>query len=77
MELELLVKNVEHFQEIVSMQQNHARVTGFTGAIPPDSPVGDAPHMAAGRRVEAIRKHEPAGTVFAPGLPLARMEDAA
>ena len=66
-ELELLMKNIEHIKEIVSMQQNYARVTGFTEQIPPDSIVEDALRMTAGsvrrRGVEVIRKYEFADAV--------------
>jgi len=46
-ELELLVKNVEHIKEIVAMQQNYARVSGFTEILPLEKLVEDAIQMNA------------------------------
>jgi C4-dicarboxylate-specific signal transduction histidine kinase len=61
-ELELLVKNVEHIKEIVAMQQNYAKVSGFIEILPVEKLVEDALQMnaAAFQRhgVRVIRKFE-------------------
>jgi C4-dicarboxylate-specific signal transduction histidine kinase len=58
-ELELLVKNVEHIKEIVAMQQNYAKVSGFIETLPLEKLVEDALHMNAAaferHRVRIIR----------------------
>jgi C4-dicarboxylate-specific signal transduction histidine kinase len=46
-ELELLVKNVEHIKEIVAMQQNYAKVSGFIENLPLEKLVEDAIQMLA------------------------------
>jgi two-component system NtrC family sensor kinase len=46
-ELELLVKNVEHIKEIVAMQQNYARVSGFIEILPLEKLLEDALQMNA------------------------------
>jgi C4-dicarboxylate-specific signal transduction histidine kinase len=61
-ELELLVKNVEHIKEIVAMQQNYAKVSGFIEALPLEKLVDDALQMNAAaferHRVRVIRNYE-------------------
>jgi C4-dicarboxylate-specific signal transduction histidine kinase len=61
-ELELLVKNVEHIKEIVAMQQNYAKVSGFSEALPLEKLVEDAIQMNAAaferHRVQVIRDYE-------------------
>jgi C4-dicarboxylate-specific signal transduction histidine kinase len=58
-ELELLVKNVEHIKEIVAMQQNYAKVSGFIEILPLEKLVEDALQMNAAaferHRVRVIR----------------------
>lgn len=60
-ELELLVKNVEHIKEIVAMQQNYAKVSGFTEALPLEKLMDDAIQMNAAaferHRVQVIRNY--------------------
>jgi len=59
-ELELLVKNVEHIKEIVAMQQNYARVSGFIENLPVEKLIEDALQMNAAaferHRVRVVRK---------------------
>ena len=66
-ELELLVKNVEHIKEIVAMQQNYAKVSGFSEALPVEKLVEDAIQMNAAaferHQVRVIREYEPAPPV--------------
>ena len=61
-ELELLVKNVEHIKEIVAMQQNYAKVSGFIEALPLEKLMDDALQMNAAaferHRVKVIRNYE-------------------
>jgi C4-dicarboxylate-specific signal transduction histidine kinase len=61
-ELELLVKNVEHIKEIVAMQQNYAKVSGFIEILPLEKLVEDALHMNAAalerHQVKLIRNYE-------------------
>jgi len=61
-ELELLVKNVEHIKEIVAMQQNYAKVSGFTEALPVEKLMEDAIQMNAAaferHRVRVTREYE-------------------
>ena len=57
------------------MQQNHARVTGFTEHIPPDSIVEAAHEM--GGCINAHSDGPGLGASFSLELPLARMEVAA
>jgi C4-dicarboxylate-specific signal transduction histidine kinase len=61
-ELELLVKNVEHIKEIVAMQQNYAKVSGFSEALALEKLVDDAIQMNAAaferHRVKVIRNYE-------------------
>jgi len=61
-ELELLVKNVEHIKEIVAMQQNYAKVSGFTETLPLEKLVDDALQMNTAaferHRVKVIRNYE-------------------
>jgi C4-dicarboxylate-specific signal transduction histidine kinase len=61
-ELELLVKNVEHIKEIVAMQQNYAKVSGFSEALPVEKLVEDALQMNAAaferHRVRVVRDFE-------------------
>ena len=61
-ELDLLMKNIEHIKEIVSMQQDYARVTGLTGPMPPDALVEDALRMPVGslerHGIEAVWNYE-------------------
>jgi C4-dicarboxylate-specific signal transduction histidine kinase len=61
-ELELLVKNVEHIKEIVAMQQNYAKVSGFTETLPLEKLMDDAIQMNAAalerHRVRVIRIYE-------------------
>lgn len=47
-ELELLTKNIEHIKEIVSMQQNYARVAGLVETVSPAVLVEDALRMTIG-----------------------------
>jgi len=62
-ELELLVKNVEHIKEIVAMQQNYAKVSGFIEILPLEKLVEDALQMNAAaferHRVRVMRNYEP------------------
>jgi C4-dicarboxylate-specific signal transduction histidine kinase len=62
MELELLVKNVEHIKEIVAMQQNYAKVSGFIELLPLEKLVEDALQMNAAaferHRVRVVRSFE-------------------
>jgi C4-dicarboxylate-specific signal transduction histidine kinase len=66
-ELELLVKNVEHIKEIVAMQQNYAKVSGFTEALQLEKLMEDAVQMNAAaferHRVRVIRKYEAVANV--------------
>jgi signal transduction histidine kinase len=61
-ELDLLTKNIEHIKEIVSMQQNYARVAGVVEQLPPESLVEDALRMTTGslhrHHIEVIRDYE-------------------
>jgi len=61
-EVEGLAKNVEHIKEIVAMQQNYAKVSGFIEILPLEKLVEDALHMnqAAFERhqVQVIRNYE-------------------
>lgn len=61
-ELDLLSKNIEHIKEIVSMQQNYARVAGVVEQLPPESLVEDALKMTISslhrHHVEVIRDYE-------------------
>jgi C4-dicarboxylate-specific signal transduction histidine kinase len=61
-ELELLVKNVEHIKEIVAMQQNYARVSGFIENLPLEKLVDDAIQMNAAaferHRVRVARNYD-------------------
>ncbi len=61
-ELDLLTKNIEHIKEIVSMQQNYARVAGVVEQLPPESLVEDALKMTISslhrHHVEVIRDYE-------------------
>jgi two-component system, NtrC family, sensor kinase len=61
-ELELLTKNIEHIKEIVSMQQNYARVAGLTENVRPDALLDDALRMTTGslqrHHIEVIRDYE-------------------
>jgi C4-dicarboxylate-specific signal transduction histidine kinase len=61
-ELELLVKNVEHIKEIVAMQQNYAKVSGFIEILPAEKLIEDALQMNAAaferHRVRVVRKFE-------------------
>ncbi len=58
-ELELLTKNIEHIKEIVSMQQNYARLAGFIEQLQPESLVEDALRMTTGslhrHHIEVVR----------------------
>ncbi len=59
-ELDLLVKNIEHIKDVVSMQQNYARVSGVKEIINVRELVEDGLRMNAGalarHRVEVIRE---------------------
>ncbi len=61
-ELELLLKNIEHIKEIVTMQQNYARVSGVKEIINIRELVEDGLHMNLGalerHGVEVIREFE-------------------
>ena len=61
-ELELLVKNIEHINEVVAMQQSYARVSGVKEIINVRDLVEDSLRMNAGalarHRVEIIREYE-------------------
>jgi len=67
-ELELLMTNIEHIKEIVSMQQNYARVADSAEPMRPDSLVEDALRMTAGSRrrrgVEVVRMFETTEPIF-------------
>ncbi len=60
-ELELLTKNIEHIKEIVSMQQNYARVAGIVENLPPEALVEDALRMTTGslqrHHIEVVREY--------------------
>lgn len=60
-ELELLTKNIEHIKEIVSMQQNYARLAGFVEQIQAESLVEDALRMTTGslhrHHIEVVRDY--------------------
>jgi signal transduction histidine kinase len=60
-ELELLVKNIEHINEVVAMQQSYARVSGVKEIINVRDLVEDGLRMNAGalarHRVEIIREY--------------------
>jgi two-component system, NtrC family, sensor kinase len=68
-ELDLLMKNIEHIKEIVSMQQNYARVTGHTEPMPPETLVEDALRMTTANLqrsgIEVIRKYESKDSILA------------
>jgi two-component system, NtrC family, sensor kinase len=68
-ELDLLAKNIEHIKEIVSMQQNYARVAGFVENLPPESLAEDALRMTTGslqrHHIEIIRDFSPCRPVTA------------
>jgi len=61
-ELELLVKNVEHIKEIVAMQQNYAKVSGFIESLPLEKLMDDAVQMNAAaferHHVRVIRNYD-------------------
>jgi PAS domain S-box-containing protein len=61
-ELDLLVKNIEHIKEVVTMQQNYARVSGVKEIINIRELVEDGLRLNAGalarHRVEVIREFE-------------------
>jgi two-component system, NtrC family, sensor kinase len=61
-EVELLAKNVEHIKEIVAMQQNYAKVSGFIEILPLEKLVEDALSMNSAaferHRVTVIRNYE-------------------
>jgi len=61
-ELELLTKNIEHIKEIVSMQQNYARVAGVLEQLAPETLVEDALRMTISslqrHHIEVIRDYE-------------------
>jgi len=61
-ELELLAKNVEHIKEIVAMQQNYAKVSGFIEILPLEKLVEDALHMNLAaferHRVKVVRNYD-------------------
>jgi C4-dicarboxylate-specific signal transduction histidine kinase len=61
-EVELLAKNVEHIKEIVAMQQNYAKVSGFIEILQLEKLVEDALHMNAAaferHQVQVIRDYE-------------------
>jgi signal transduction histidine kinase len=61
-ELELLTKNVEHIKDIVSMQQNYARVSGMMERLSLEELVEDAIRMNAGaferHQVTLVRDYE-------------------
>jgi len=61
-EVELLVKNVEHIKEIVAMQQNYAKVSGFIEILPLEKLIEDALQMNAAaferHRVRVVRNFE-------------------
>jgi signal transduction histidine kinase len=67
-ELELLTKNIEHIKEIVSMQQNYARVAGLSESVRPDSLVEDALRMTTGslqrHHIDVIRDYEECAAVM-------------
>jgi len=56
------VKNVEHIKEIVAMQQNYAKVSGFIEALPVEKLMDDAIQMNAAaferHRVRVVRNYE-------------------
>lgn len=66
-ELDLLTKNIEHIKEIVSMQQNYARVAGIIEQLSPESLVEDALRMTTGslqrHHIEIVREYECDGLV--------------
>jgi len=61
-ELDLLSKNIEHIKEIVSMQQNYARLTGFAEEVAPETLIEDALCMTTGslqrHQIDVIRDYE-------------------
>ncbi len=61
-ELELLTKNIEHIKEIVSMQQNYARVAGVLEQLAPELLVEDALRMTISslqrHHIDVIRDYE-------------------
>ncbi len=61
-ELELLTKNIEHIKEIVSMQQNYARVAGVLEQLAPENLMEDALRMTISslqrHHIEVIRDYE-------------------
>jgi signal transduction histidine kinase len=61
-ELELLVKNIEHIKDVVAMQQSYARVSGVREIINVRDLVEDGLRMNAGalarHRVEVVREFE-------------------
>jgi C4-dicarboxylate-specific signal transduction histidine kinase len=61
-EVEGLAKNVEHIKEIVAMQQNYAKVSGFIEILPLEKLVEDALHMNAAaferHQVQVVRNYE-------------------
>jgi C4-dicarboxylate-specific signal transduction histidine kinase len=63
------MRNVEHIKEIVSMQQNFARITALPEPLPPDLLVEDALRMTIANPeqegIEVIRDFAAEGWVFA------------
>jgi len=61
-EIELLVKNIEHIKEIVAMQQNYAKVSGFIEVLPLEKLMEDAVQMNAAafdrHRINIVRDYE-------------------
>jgi signal transduction histidine kinase len=68
-ELDLLRTNIEHIKEIVSMQQNYARITGLAEPLPPDLLVEDALRMTVSnpqrKGIEVVREYESKDLIFA------------
>jgi signal transduction histidine kinase len=68
-ELDLLAKNIEHIKEIVSMQQNYARLAGFVENLAPESLAEDALRMTTGslqrHHIEIIRDFSPCRPITA------------
>jgi len=69
LELDLLRRNIEHIKEIVSMQQNYARITGLAEPLPPDHLVEDALRMTVSNPeqegIEIVREYDAKDLVFA------------
>jgi signal transduction histidine kinase len=68
-ELELLSKNIDHIKQVVSMQQDYAKVAGVIEQLSPESLVEDALRMTITslqrHHIEVVREYDACGLVSA------------